>query len=96
MPTQKTTRRAIRFESDENTLTLIDLNPSEEFRPSVVGLNLDESSSGNGVVILKRHLPEVSQQVKIQVGNLSPIEAQCVWIRDLDDHVARVGFAFRD
>ena len=90
----KSKRKSIRFESDENTLALIDFKAGEDFHPTVVGLNIDESSSGNGVVMLRKQIPDVNTSVKIQVGNLAPMAATCVWIKELDDHIARVGFQF--
>ena len=44
--------------------------------------------------MLRKQIPDVNTSVKIQVGNLAPMAAICVWIKELDDHIARVGFQF--
>ena len=44
--------------------------------------------------MLRKQIPDVNTSVKIQVGNLAPMAATCVWIKELDDHIARVGFQF--
>lgn len=97
MANEDYTRSAIRFAADDNTLTLLDLSPSEDkFKPVSVGLAIDESSHGSGIVILKKHAPDLHQEVKIQVGKLAPMLAECVWIKELDEHVVRVGFHYKD
>lgn len=91
------TRSSIRFSADNNSLTLIDLKPEgEDFKPSSVGLAIGESSHGSGIVMLRKNAPEMDQEVLIQVGKLAPLKAKCVWIKELDEHVVRIGFRFNE
>lgn len=97
MPKQTYSRSSIRFSSEENALTLVDMKPEQEdFSPSAVGLAIDESSHGSGIVMLKKNCPNLDDSVKIKIGKLAPMKATCVWVKELDEHVVRVGFHFND
>lgn len=90
-------RSSIRFSADDNTLTLVEFSPlEEEFKPTAVGLAIDESSQGSGIVMLKKHAPNNDEIIRVQVGKLAPLTAKVVWVKELDEHVVRVGFQFQE
>lgn len=90
-------RKSIRFVSEDNTLALLDYDlASEGFQPTVVALVVDEAMKGSGMVLLKKNAPVGGQTIKVQVGEISAVEAKVAWIRELDDHVVRVGLQFLD
>lgn len=95
MSEESYTRSSIRFSAENNSLTLIDLERTDDdFKPSAVGLAIDESSHGSGIVMLKKNCPEMDREVRVQVGKLAPLKAKVVWVKELDEHVVRVGFHF--
>lgn len=90
-------RFSIRFPSDDNTLALIDFNPSQnEFNPTAVGLSIDEAYKGSGIAMLSKNAPVKGSEVRIQIGNLAPLKAKVAWFKELDEHVCRIGFEFEE
>ncbi|MFK8138739.1 MAG: hypothetical protein AB8E15_10300 [Bdellovibrionales bacterium] len=87
-----TERKSIRFIAEDNTLALLDLSEnSQSFKPSIVALVVDEAMKGSGLVMLKKNAPVGGQSLAVQVGDLAVVQAKVVWIRELDEHVVRIG-----
>lgn len=90
-------RRFIRFAADPGQIAEIDLfpqRPQGEFQPNAVGLILDESFKGCGLVILQTEKLQVGEKVKIKVGKLHPLKAQVRWRAQIDPRVLKIGLEF--
>ena len=83
-------RRHIRFEADENTFIL--LNIDNEVVHS--GIGVSESQSGCAGVFRTNNLFVAGKMVYVKVGKLEPVSAEIRWVSELDKDVMKVGFEF--
>lgn len=65
-----------------------------EFDPKVVGLIINESFKGCGLVVDLAKPPQTADLLKIKVGEIGPLQARVAWVRHLEDHIYRVGVEF--
>lgn len=96
-PNEKNKRRSIRFAPDAGTFAKIDLQASRldgAFQPSVVALVAEESAKGAGIVVLNIPGLQKGDICRIQVGQLSPLQAEVRWRKEIDPDVIRVGLQF--
>lgn len=88
-------KRPIRFTPDPLTIAVLfseNSPPSETL--SIVGLVLNESFGGCAILInhdggLKKDL-----KLKIKVGQLSPMRANVIWVKNLEESIYKVGLKF--
>jgi hypothetical protein len=99
LPKKKTSRKHTRFAPDAGAIARIDFTEeSLAFRPTVVGLVIEESYNGCGLVIvndgnIQRKL-QVKDRVQVQVGKLDPCFAEVRWRAELDAKVIRLGLMY--
>lgn len=91
-------RQYLRFEPDAMAYAQIDISksPKRAFKPTIIGLILDEAPMGGcGLVVLKRDIQLSSgDKIRIQVGHLSALWAEVVWTKELDDTAIKIGCRF--
>lgn len=88
--TMKNKRKFIRFEPDENTYVLVDIQ--DEAIHS--GLALSESQGGCCGVFKSNSLYKTGEMVYIKVGKMDPISAEIRWVKELDNDVMKLGFEY--
>jgi hypothetical protein len=85
-------RKSIRFKPDPLTVALLDLKPkAQTFNPSLVGLVINESYSGCAILLATDLKLKKETKVNIKVGNLSPLKAEIVWLKTLEENIHKVG-----
>lgn len=84
-------KRSVRFKPEPMTLGYIDLEPTSNFNPQMVGIVLNESFTGCALILAIDEELKVRQQIKIKVGNLDPIKASISWLKTLDENILKVG-----
>lgn len=89
-------RRSIRFTPDPLTIAVLSLNPDKVFRPSLVGLVLNESFGGCSILINHDDTLKKDQLVIIKVGQLGLMKAKVVWIKNLEESIFKIGLKFID
>ena len=97
----KKQRRYVRYPGQPLEVAEIDLDPKlEQFRPSRVGLILQEAYGGCGLAFVNRdHLDldlRVGGRVTLKVGKMKPLPARLVWTRLDPGDVIRAGFEYLD
>ncbi len=83
-------RKFIRFEPDENTYVLLNIQDEEIHS----GLCLTESQGGCSAVFKNNPLYRAGEMVMVKVGKLDPTSAEIRWVSELDKDVVKVGFEF--
>lgn len=102
-------RRYIRFDPEELEIALLSEQLEEfagcdlqsfDFRPTSVGLIMEESFGGCSLVFLdKARDPKPlksGSQVILKVGKLDPILAEIRWRQEVAPQVVQVGFKYVD
>lgn len=84
-------RKAIRFQPDPLTIATLDFKGGKEFRPTLIGLVLNESYTGCAIVLATDEPLKKDLKLKIKVGALSPLKAQIAWIKNLEENIHKVG-----
>ncbi len=89
-------RKHIRFRPDATAYAQIDKNADrEEFLFEHTGLILEEAPMGGcGLVVHEMVGLQVSDIVRVKVGELAPLKAKVVWTKPLGDQVVRIGMKF--
>ena len=89
--------RSIRFKHDTKTYALIDIHPTNNnFHPSLTALVLDESYNGCGLIIRASSDLQSGNVCRIKVGELSPLNAKIVWIKNVENGFKKMGLKFLD
>ena len=88
----KIKRTSIRFKPDDNALALIDLKPSNKgFNPSIPALILNESFTGCSVLFACDEDLKKGKKIRIKIGNLHPMKASLIWIKEFEESIFKVG-----
>ncbi|MFK7871727.1 MAG: PilZ domain-containing protein [Oligoflexales bacterium] len=99
----KNRRSHLRFDPGPNSIAAIDLSVEPEqhdhdgeksFSPDFVGLPLSESYKGCSLVIRAHEEITKGKEVRVKIGELSPMTAQIVWVRTLTESVSEIGLHF--
>lgn len=90
-------RKHIRFSPDPGALAMIDPQGTKDaFEGKVVGLIVEESYAGVGVVLVNNKDLIVGTKFVIKVGDLDPLEAEVRWRRELDENTCRLGIQYQE
>ncbi len=85
-------RSFTRFKPDPLDVALIDFKPKAvKFEPQKVALLLNESFSGCALLMNTHDPIEKGKKVRIQVGRLSPMLGEIVWVKHLEEDLFKVG-----
>ena len=88
-------RKNIRHAPDPGTFAQIDMSTkTPTFRPEYLGLVVEESYTGCGLVVVDMPKLKKGVKIRIQVGSVHPLKAEVKWRNDLDEQVARVGVQY--
>ena len=95
-PPGKHKRRHIRFEPEKGVHAQIDTrDPSLEFQCEHVALVVEYSPMGGcGLVFLLNTRIRQGSVCRIKIADLPALKGEVVWLRVLDDSVARCGVKF--
>lgn len=89
--------RSVRFQPDPLDSALIDFQPDRNpFQPTSVALILNESYTGCALVTKKVVGLKENQWIRVQVGRLAVMDARIVWIKDIDETLAKIGVEFME
>ncbi|MBK7960283.1 MAG: hypothetical protein IPK04_03090 [Bdellovibrionales bacterium] len=84
-------RKSTRFQPDPMTIAQLDFATGKDFRPTLIGLVINESYTGCAIVLVADEAPKKDLKLKIKVGALSPLKAQIAWIKNLEENIYKVG-----
>jgi hypothetical protein len=93
----KSKRRSIRFAPDAGTYAKVDLEATRldgSFQPTVVALVPEESTKGVGLIVLNMPGLQVGSFCRVQVGQLSPLQAEVRWRKVVDNEILRIGLQY--
>ena len=90
----KTKRKSIRFHSTPLATALVDLKMQRSFRPTLSGLVLSESFSGCALLLILEDAVKEGQIVQIKIGEMDPMNAKIVWIKEFPENIKKIGFHF--
>lgn len=95
LPDPENKREHIRYVCAPNTMARLDLKiESETFTPMILGIVLNESASGCGLVVPLIETFKIGMQLRIQVGEQEPKKVQVKWIFPIDTQVMRIGLMY--
>lgn len=86
-----TNRKSTRFQPDPMTIAQLDFATGKDFRPTLIGLVINESYTGCAIILVMDEVPKKDLKLKIKVGALSPLKAQIAWIKNLEENIYKVG-----
>lgn len=90
-------RQHIRFPPDPLAYAKLDFNPhSQEFKPSTIGLIINESFTGSAFIVYVESTPLSESEVRVQVGQVGPIMAKIVWVKELEPKVFKIGIQYKE
>lgn len=92
----KVKRAPIRYKPDPMTIAHIDFENAKEFKPSCVGIVINESYSGCSVVISTDIEIKRGDKVKIKIGELSAMKANVAWVKELEENIYKLGIQLLD
>ncbi|MBU1077043.1 MAG: hypothetical protein KKH98_07115 [Spirochaetes bacterium] len=84
-------RQNIRFDPDENSLLELFKKGSPNKPNRIVGLVRDESYHGCGAIFRKNFPFKKGDKVMANVGKLTNLKAEIVWVTDVDEVFVKVG-----
>ncbi len=89
-------RRENRFKPEPtNPFAHIDsVNIEGKFHANLIGLVLDQSAQGCGLVFQSQNGFEIGEICRIKIGSYEPVQAEVRWKQKLDDSLIKVGFRF--
>lgn len=89
-------RKYIRFAPDPAEFAQIDKQAeSESFNFQFVGLIVDEAPlSGCCLAIQKGIGLKPDDKVRIKLGELHPLKAKVIWVKQIDNNLVKCGFQF--
>lgn len=88
-------RKSFRWAADLNTLVYIKrTNAITGEESDAIGLVTNESHTGFGVVMLTANNPVESEKCLVKVGKLHEMQAEVVWVKELDEHCQKMGFRY--
>lgn len=87
-------RRSVRFTPDPLTIAGLSLKNEKVFRPSIIGLVLNESFGGCSVLVNHDPALKKDQVLSIKVGHLGVMKAKVVWVKNLEESVYKIGLKF--
>lgn len=99
MPHSDINKRAnIRFESEPNILAYISLSTASlmEFKPDIIGLLIEESLKGCGVIVHWNGKIQLEDSFLVQYQELSPAMATVKWVKEIRKNVYFLGLNFED
>lgn len=76
--------------------TIGELDETGEFQMHAIGLILNESFGGCGLVVIEAEFFEMGKFCFVQIPPVGPLKAEIVWIKKLDSDVQKIGFRFTD
>lgn len=88
---------ALRFKPDPFDYALIDVASSDKaFRPSHIGLIINESFTGSALVVNTIDRLREGQEIRVQIGRMGPMEARVVWVKAIDENILKLGIHYSD
>ncbi|MBF0442297.1 MAG: PilZ domain-containing protein [Oligoflexales bacterium] len=89
-------RKHIRFKPEPNQFAQIDKKTEgEQFTFEYVALIVDMAPMGGcSLIVTKQINLDVGHRCRIKLGEMSPLLAEVVWIRDIEKDFFRYGFRF--
>lgn len=87
-------RYALRFKPDPLDSALIQFSTEADFKPTAVGLIIDESYTGSAIVINSTQQVSSGQEVRIQVGKLPVMRARIAWAKGLEKDLVKLGIEY--
>ncbi len=84
-------RKNIRFDPDENSLLELSRKNSHGKIIKIMGLVRDESYHGCGAIFRKNFPFKKGDKVNASVGKLTDLQAEVIWIQDVDEVFVKVG-----
>jgi len=90
-----TVKRKVRFQS-ESSEGQFDLELNGPFQGKYAALVINESYSGACLVARNDFILTEQMELRVKVGNLSPLLARIVWIEKVDDDILKFGIEYRN
>ena len=90
-------RVSMRFQADPLDHAQVDFNDrGPQFNPTTVGLIVNESFSGSGLIVRCDRMLEKEQVIRVQVGQVGPLPARIVWLKELEPKLFKLGIEYLD
>ncbi len=86
-----TNRKSTRFQPDPMTIAQLDFAMGKDFRPTLIGLVINESYTGCAMIFVTDEPPKKDLKMRIKVGALSPLKGQVAWVKNLEENIYKVG-----
>ena len=88
-------RKNTRFIPDPNTIVEIDVDVNgDNFSPSIKGIVTSESYGGCAIAVQSGVNIKDQQIINVKVGDLAPMSAKIVWVKELDSDINKFGLKF--
>lgn len=87
-------RYALRFRPDPLDSALIQFSTELDFKPTSVGLIVNESYTGSAIIINSTQQVVSGQEVRIQVGKLPVMRARIAWVKILENDLLKLGMEY--
>lgn len=84
-------RKATRYKPDPMTLGYLDLDGGKTFKPTLVGIVINESYSGCAAVVASDLVLKVGQKIRAKIGALDPMKAEIIWTKVLEENIQKIG-----
>ena len=86
-------KRSFRFDPDENSLVTITdkIGDDSDSNVTKVGLVRDESYVGCCAVFRKPSPLDIGDRFKLDLGNITNLTGEIIWLREYDDVLLKVG-----
>ncbi|OQW53731.1 MAG: hypothetical protein A4S09_06695 [Proteobacteria bacterium SG_bin7] len=88
-------RRALRYSPDIGDYAVLCFSgPDSQFKIDLVGIILNESSSGCAICVPANRRLKEGDEFVVQVGKMNPRPATVVWRKELDKDVVKLGIKY--
>lgn len=87
--------RSTRFTADPLDVALLQFSSnSENFKAEEVAIILNESFSGTAIVLQTKRKIAPEQVLTAKVGNLAPMSAKVIWVKEIEKDLLKMGLNF--
>lgn len=94
---EKVNRHRIRYEPGSLDYALVEFEPQDgNFHPGTVALIVNESYSGVSLVLKTQLVIQVGLKLRVKIGDLEPMDALVMWVRELEENIYRFGIQYVD
>lgn len=84
-------RRSVRFQPDPMAVAQVDFKVSKDFKPTLVGIVLNESYTGCALVVASDEILKKGRKLKVKVGALSALKGEIAWVKTLEENIQKIG-----